>query len=81
MHQNIEPGASLHNCCACVSNSNVEIRIAGSSDRPQKCHELSHGKMHVSSRPMECEMTSLMVDWSTVCGTPTDVRDRNHVSK
>ena len=51
---------------SCVSNSNVKIRIAGSSDRPQKCHELSHGKMHVSSRPMECKMTSLIVDGSTV---------------
>ena len=27
--------AKLQNCCACVFNSNVEIRIAGSSGRPQ----------------------------------------------
>ena len=29
-----------------------------------QCHGLSHGKMHVSSRPMECKMTTLMIDGS-----------------
>lgn len=32
MHQNRARG-SLHNCCACVNDGNVEITIAGSSIR------------------------------------------------
>ena len=38
------------------------------------CHrfsQISHGKMRISSRPMECKMTTLMIDrsnvWSAIC--------------
>lgn len=35
-HRNVKIKSGLrHNCCACVSNSNIEIRIAGSSGCPQ----------------------------------------------
>ena len=31
-----------------------------------QCHGPCHGKMRVSSRPMECKMTTLMIDESNV---------------
>ena len=31
-----------------------------------QCHGLCHGKMRVSSRPIECKMTTLMIDESNV---------------
>ena len=34
-----------------------------------QCHGLSHCKMDVTSRPVECKMTTLVIDGSNVCSS------------